>query len=156
ATDDFSGVPILIVRDRSGRLNAFLNVCRHRGAKVVGGCGSAKAFSCSYHAWSYDLAGKLTFVPDERNFPGIEAERRQLRRLPLCEKHGLVWVIPTPAEDGAASFDIDPWLEGLGPEFAAYGFETWVHYETRTIRAKMNWKLAVDTFHEGYHVGFLH
>src|ERR1700747_2233096 len=45
-TDDYAGVPILIVRGRDGKLRAFLNVCRHRGAKVAQGCGSAGAFPC--------------------------------------------------------------------------------------------------------------
>src|SRR5262249_38850931 len=81
-SDDYTGVPILLVRDRRGTARAFLNVCRHRGAKVAQGCGNAKAFACPYHAWSYDLSGRLTFVPDERNFPGLEPERRGLRPLP--------------------------------------------------------------------------
>src|SRR5512139_4073489 len=53
-TEDYSGVPILVVRDRDGMLRAFLNVCRHRGSRVADGCGSARAFSCPYHAWTYD------------------------------------------------------------------------------------------------------
>src|SRR5205814_8681 len=145
-----------LVRDRRGAARAFLNVCRHRGAKVAHGCGNAKAFSCPYHAWSYDLSGKLTFVPDERNFPGLEAERRGLRPLPVAEKHGMIWVIPTPAADGATSFDIDPWLGELGPELGGYGLERYHHYETRTLVEPMNWKLVEDTFLEGYHIGFLH
>jgi len=49
-TDDYAGVPVLIVRGRDSKLRAFLNVCRHRGAKVAQGCGSARLFSCPYHA----------------------------------------------------------------------------------------------------------
>jgi phenylpropionate dioxygenase-like ring-hydroxylating dioxygenase large terminal subunit len=67
-----------------------------------------------------------------------------------------VWVIPTPAADGAATFDIDPWLGGLGPELASYGFESWAFYDKRLIPETMNWKIIADTFHEGYHIGFLH
>ena len=94
-TDDYAGLPILIVRGRDGKLRAFLNVCRHRGAKVAQGCGKARLFSCPYHAWTYDLAGKVMGIPDERCFPDVRAERSSLAELPLCEKHGLVWVIPT-------------------------------------------------------------
>jgi phenylpropionate dioxygenase-like ring-hydroxylating dioxygenase large terminal subunit len=155
-TDDYSGLPILIVRGRDGTLRAFLNVCRHRGAKVADGCGDAKVFSCPYHAWTYDLAGRLMGIPDERCFPDVRAERRGLTALPLCEKHGLVWVIPTPAADGAAAFDIDPWLGGLEAELASFGFESWAFYDKRVIPEPMNWKLIVDTFHEAYHIGFLH
>ena len=155
-TDDYAGVPILAVRGRDGVLRAFLNVCRHRGSKVVDGCGNAKALSCPYHAWSYDLAGRVTHIPDERSFPGVKAERPTLTPLPVCEKHGLAWVMPTPAADGAASFDVDPWLGELADELEAYEFGPWVHYTTREIRTSMNWKLAIDTFHEGYHIGALH
>jgi phenylpropionate dioxygenase-like ring-hydroxylating dioxygenase large terminal subunit len=155
-TDDYAGVPILIVRGRDGELRAFLNVCRHRGAQVAQGCGQARVFSCPYHAWTYDLSGKLMGVPDERCFAGVRAERPSLVALPLCEKHGLVWVIPTPASDGATTFDVDPWLAGLGPELASYGFDSWSFYDHRVVPETMNWKILVDTFHEGYHIGFLH
>jgi phenylpropionate dioxygenase-like ring-hydroxylating dioxygenase large terminal subunit len=155
-TDDHIGVPLLIVRGRDGKLRAFLNVCRHRGAKVAQGCGEARVFSCPYHAWTYDLAGRVMGIPDERCFPDVRKERRALAELPLCEKHGLVWVIPTPAADGATEFDIDPWLGGLAPELAAYGFESWAFHDKRVVPEAMNWKILVDTFHEGYHIGFLH
>jgi phenylpropionate dioxygenase-like ring-hydroxylating dioxygenase large terminal subunit len=155
-TDEYAGVPILIVRGRDGVLRAFLNVCRHRGAQVAQGCGEARAFSCPYHAWTYDLAGKLMGIPDERCFAGVREQRPALVGLPLCEKHGLVWVIPTPARDGATAFDIDPWLAGLGLELGSYGFASWSFYDRRVVPETMNWKILVDTFHEGYHIGFLH
>ena len=155
-TDEYTGVPILVVRGRDGRLRAFLNVCRHRGAKVAQGCGEARAFSCPYHAWTYDLSGKVIGIPDERCFPNVRNERPSLTELPLCEKYGLVWVIPTPAASGSTGFDIEPWLGGLGSELASYGFDCWVFYDRRVIPETMNWKILVDTFHEGYHIGFLH
>ncbi len=155
-TDDYAGMPILVARGTDGKLRAFLNVCRHRGAKVAQGCGKARLFVCPYHAWTYDLDGRVRGIPDERSFAGVRAERSSLTPLPLCEKHGLVWVIPTPAVDGATEFDIDPWLSGLGPELATYGFGTWTFFDKRVIPEPMNWKLLVDTFHEGYHIGFLH
>src|SRR5712675_3569494 len=120
-TDDYAGVPILIVRGRDNKLRAVRNVCRHRGAKVAQGCGEARAFSCPYHAWTYDLAGKVIGIPEERYFPDLRRERSALTELSLCEKYGLVWVIPTPALDGATNFDIDIWLGGLGPELGSYG-----------------------------------
>ena len=111
-TDDYAGVPVLIVRGREGKLRAFLNVCRHRGAKVAEGCGEARLFVCPYHAWTYELTGKVRGIPDERCFPDVRDERSSLAELPLCEKHGLVWVIPTPADDAAA--DSRPGAPALG------------------------------------------
>jgi nitrite reductase/ring-hydroxylating ferredoxin subunit len=124
-------LPVLIVRGRDSRLRAFLNVCRHRGAKVAQGCGKARLFSCPYHAWTYDLAGELMGIPDERSFPDVRGERASLVELPLCEKHGLVWVIPTA--DGSTNFDIDPWLGGLADELASFGFASWSFYDRRLI-----------------------
>jgi phenylpropionate dioxygenase-like ring-hydroxylating dioxygenase large terminal subunit len=123
---------------------------------VAQGCGEARAFSCPYHAWTYDLSGKVMGIPDERCFPNVRNERPSLTELPLCEKYGLVWVIPTPAANGSTTFDIEPWLGGLGSELASYGFDCWVFYDKRVIPETMNWKILVDTFHEGYHIGFLH
>jgi phenylpropionate dioxygenase-like ring-hydroxylating dioxygenase large terminal subunit len=155
-TDDYAGVPVLIARGRDGKLRAFLNVCRHRGAKVAQGCGKARLFVCPYHAWSYDLGGKVMGIPDERNFPQVRPERSSLTPLPLCEKYGLVWVIPTPAHEAETDFDIDPWLTGLGAELAGFNFASWSFYDQRLVPEAMNWKILVDTFHEGYHIGFLH
>ena len=56
----------------------------------------------------------------------------------------------------ATEFDIDPWLGGLGPELASFGFASWAFYDKRVVPETMNWKILVDTFHEGYHIGFLH
>ena len=54
-----TGVPILVVRARSGELNAFMNVCRHRGNVVAAGKGNRRVFACAYHAWTYALDGRL-------------------------------------------------------------------------------------------------
>lgn len=161
-TDDFAGVPILTVRGRDGKLRAFLNVCRHRGAKVVDGCGAAKMFRCPYHAWVYGDDGRLRAVPEEETaFPGVRDDRPGLTPLPLAEKHGMVWVLPTPAGDGvtgegAGDLDIDPWLAGVGADLAHWKLDGY-HFHARHVhQEEMNWKLLVDTFFEGYHFGFLH
>ncbi len=155
-TDDDSGLPILLVRTGAGTLRAFANVCRHRGARVVDGCGSGKrALSCPYHGWTYGLDGRLVDVPGEEGFPGLSREEHSLRPLPVAEKYGLVWVRPAPAEP-EATIDIDAHLGGLAPELASFGFERWHHFETRTLRPRINWKMAVDTFLEAYHLAALH
>jgi len=157
STDDYAGLPILLVRGRDGKLRAFLNVCRHRGAKVALGCGSAGTFTCPYHGWTYGNDGALRGLPEEAtSFPGIRAERPGLAPLPLAEKHGMVWVLPTPAADRSGDLDIDPWLDGLGADLAHWKLDSY-HFHARHVHyEEMNWKLLVDTFHEGYHFGFLH
>lgn len=156
-TDDFAGVPILTVRGGDGRLRAFLNACRHRGAKVADGCGSSSAFTCPYHGWTYGSDGALRGIPEEAvAFPGVRRERPGLTPLPLAEKYGMVWVVATPSTDGAADLDIEPWLHGLGPDLAHWKLDTYHFHDRHVHREEMNWKLLIDTFHEGYHFGFLH
>jgi phenylpropionate dioxygenase-like ring-hydroxylating dioxygenase large terminal subunit len=152
-THDCTGVPILLVRRADGSLGACLNVCRHRGARVAEGCGTgATSFSCPYHGWTYGLDGALVARPDERSFAALDRATRGLRALPVVEKHGMVWVCPTPE----TTFDADDLLHGLADDFAGYGFDSYHHYQTRVLQRRINWKLAVDTFLESYHIGVLH
>jgi len=155
-TDDYSGVPILIARGRDGVLRAFLNACRHRGAKVAQGCGKSATFTCPYHGWTYGNDGVLRGLPEEHAFPGVRAERPGLTPLPLAEKYGMVWVLPTPAPDGSTDLDIEPWLGGMGPDLAAWKLEGYHFFDRCVTHETMNWKILVDTFHESYHIGFLH
>jgi phenylpropionate dioxygenase-like ring-hydroxylating dioxygenase large terminal subunit len=154
-TEDHSGVPILVVRGQDGVVRAFLNVCRHRGARVAEGCGHARAFTCPYHGWTYGLDGALRGIPDQRSFPGVDPGQHGLAPLPVAERHGMLWVRPT-AGSGPPTLDIATHLGGLDAELESYGLATYHHYETREIRRKMNWKLVIDTFLEPYHLGVLH
>jgi phenylpropionate dioxygenase-like ring-hydroxylating dioxygenase large terminal subunit len=90
--------------------------------------------------------------PDERSFTAVDKVTHGLRTLPVVEKYGIVRVCPTPA----ANLDIDGLLAELANEFAGYGFDSYHQYETRVLHRRINWKLAVDTFLESYHIGVLH
>lgn len=151
-THDLTGIPILIVRRPDGSLGAFLNVCRHRGARVAEGCGNAKLFACPFHAWTYDADGKLRGRPDERSFAGLEKDNIGLRPLPIVEKYGMIWMSPTPG----LAFDIDPLLGDFERDLAEYKLEGYHHYETRVLRRQINWKMVIDTFLETYYLQFLH
>src|SRR5271163_3713363 len=67
--------PVLVVRQTDGSIRAFLNVCRHRGMRICPyDLGNAKAFTCSYHGWSYDTTGALIGVPHVHDGYGDELE----------------------------------------------------------------------------------
>src|SRR5215472_15721861 len=90
---DWLGAPILVTRTNSGELAAFLNVCPHRNARVEGeACGRRTSFKCPYHAWMFDLDGKVLNIPDAASFEGIDRDSLNLRRIPVAEGHGLVFV----------------------------------------------------------------
>lgn len=152
-TEDLAPVPIVVVRNAAGELRAFANICRHRGAKLVAGCGEGLSrFNCPYHGWSYDVDGHLKVIPDDYGFAGLDRAAHGLVTLPVAEKYGLVWVQPTPG----LSLQIDNLLGGLGEDLDSYGVASFVHQETRIVRRQMNWKIVSDTFWEAYHIKVLH
>lgn len=151
-TDDFSGVPILVVRGEDGVLRGFLNVCRHRGSRVAQGRGNRKRFVCPYHAWTYGSDGRLLRIPHDEGFPGVDPACHGLTPVPVVEKYGLVWAMTSPG----AEFDIDEALEGAEGDLASFDLGRYSLYETRVLEQRMNWKLVIDTFLETYHVRVLH
>ena len=152
-TNDDLSVPILVTRDIEGRARAYLNICRHHGARLAVGRGKAgRSFTCPLHGWTYDTKGRLIGIPGRRDFDGAEQAHHGLTELPLEERHGMIWVAPRPE----ISADPSPDLGGLDEELASYGFEDFHHYETRAGVWKMNWKIAVDTILEPYRFPDLH
>jgi phenylpropionate dioxygenase-like ring-hydroxylating dioxygenase large terminal subunit len=152
-THDYLGVPIVLVRHEDGIVRGFLNVCRHRGARVVDGCGKgARRFTCPYHAWTYGIDGRLVARPDERSFAEIDKSSSGLRELPVMEKYGMIWISPTPG----TTFDVDALLGGLQRDLAAFHVDHYHHYDTRVLKRRVNWKIVVDTFLETYHLNVLH
>jgi phenylpropionate dioxygenase-like ring-hydroxylating dioxygenase large terminal subunit len=157
-THNDTGQPILVVRHADGRLRAFLNVCRHRGAQVeLAPCGARKrAFVCTYHGWTYDTEGRLVAMTEPEGFDCDKA-KLGLRPLALAEKYGMVWVVPTALEDGtSADFDIDAYLGPLAADLAPWAMDDWGLQSSVPVYPAMNWKLVMDTFLETYHFRFLH
>lgn len=149
---DLGGQPLLLLRDQDGRFRAFLNVCRHRGARVAEGCGEARGFTCPYHAWVYGLDGTLVSRPEDAAFPGVERAGHGLRPLATEERHGMLWVQPA----AGAALDVAHALGRLDTELAGFDLGAFHPYATRVLKRRMNWKLALDTFLESYHFCVLH
>jgi len=154
---DDTGIPILIVRNEEGVLNAFVNLCSHRGAPL-NECDHGKAkkgrmFSCPYHGWTYDLEGKLVGVPfGKEGFDTIDRSTLGLRPLDVQEKNGFIFVMPNPE----LTFDIDEVLSGLDERLSEFGFEDHHYLGAKKVYTDFSWKLNMDTFHEYYHFEFLH
>lgn len=144
--------PLVLSRGDDGVLRAFLNVCRHRGARVVHDpCGDAPRHSCPFHAWVYSAAGALVARPFEQGFPGVARASHGLTEVGCQEWHGMVWVVAT----AGARVDVTAHLGPLAPLLAAYDFERAERFVDHRLPAT-NWKLAVDTYLEGYHFASLH
>lgn len=154
------GIPLLLVRQQDGLVQAFLNVCRHRGARVVpegggdGGDSTARAFVCPYHAWTYRPDGSLRGVPESFGFPCLKQEESGLRKLAVAERAGIVWVVLEPSRS-----ETDPGesLGALMDNLASLaGLGTPVAFSPRSYEVAANWKLLVDGAFEAYHFKVAH
>lgn len=148
---DQTGRPLLITRDTEGKAHVFLNVCRHRGTRLVEGTDiqCAKRLVCPYHAWTYKLDGKLLALPRPDTFPGFEKSEHSLIELPSLEAGGLIWFSPVEGADFSDA-------RTLGEDFAAFGMDDLHLFRRKTHEVAGNWKLIMDAFLESYHVTRLH
>ena len=154
---EFCGVPVLLTRGRDGELRAFLNVCRHRGARLLAEEGMVcrrQSISCPYHAWTYRLDGTLAGVPRAEAFPDLDRSQLGLRPLPTAVRHGLIWVLLDPATE--QPLNVAGHLGALDRELQAIGLADHRFYRQHAVRRATNWKLIVDAFLEVYHVRRLH
>jgi nitrite reductase/ring-hydroxylating ferredoxin subunit len=156
-TEDVAGMPVLMTRALDGAVMAFANICRHRAAPVAQGCGHARAFTCPYHGWTYDLGGKLLGTTDKVGFAGIDLAAHGLVRLPSAEKHGMLFVRPRPVQEGESLvLDVDASLGGFADDLDSLKLESYPLFSIDRVAPRLNWKFAIDTFLEGYHIKHLH
>ena len=147
-----AGMQVLITRNQAGEVNAFVNMCSHRGAKLMAeGCGSAHRFTCPYHAWSFSPDGELVAVYAQDQFGDLDKKQYGLTALPCLEKAGLIWVTLNPE----STLDIELFLSGYDDLLGQFGFDRWYHHSTQRVEGP-NWKVAYDGYLDYYHLPILH
>ena len=151
-TKTVMGRSILLTRTADGSVRAFDNVCLHRQSQLATGCGTAKRFTCPYHAWTYDNTGKLVGLPGREGFPEVTVKSDGLTELPATEFAGFLWV----ALDPEAVLDVARHLGPLAEELESWGIGRWSPLGEKVLDVPINWKLAVDTFAENYHFATVH
>lgn len=151
---EIAGIPMLLTGDGAGSYRAFLNVCRHRGTRLVDAAsGCARRFTCPYHAWTWNNRGELVGLPHGREgFPALDRADYGLKELHCVERHGWIWV----SRPGTANQDPTDFLAGLGADLE------WIGSRELTVRAEsvetrdVNWKILVEGGLEAYHFKVAH
>lgn len=154
---DAVGPSILVMRGKDGTARAFLNMCTHRAARLVEERepwrGHLPRVSCPFHAWTFDPAGRLVGQPGKAGFEGCAIGNRNLIELPCAEHIGLIFVRADP--DGAP-IDAAAHLGSFGPVLEQLELARAEPVAKGILTAQSNWKLALDTYGEGYHFKALH
>lgn len=152
--------PVLVARNSAGNINAFLNICSHRGNRLCRAeYGNASSFTCDYHGWSYSNEGKLVGVPNQKDaYNGeLELERWGLSPVAQLDSYkGMYFATFDPSAPplleylGEATWYLDTFIDRRegGAEIVG-GVHKWV--------VPCNWKLPAENFGgDGYHVGWTH
>jgi Rieske 2Fe-2S family protein len=165
-TIEVAGQSVLIVRDRSGGLRGYYNVCRHRGSQLSvddGGpdsssepCRSGRSkgsIVCPYHSWTYGLDGSLRAAPFLNESDGLRQEDLSLHPVDVATWAGFVFVNLSPWE---ASPSLPDQLGGVDDRTRRYPLAELRSTRRIVYDVRANWKCIVDNFNECYHCGPVH
>jgi phenylpropionate dioxygenase-like ring-hydroxylating dioxygenase large terminal subunit len=148
---EIGGVPLIVVRGKSGELKAFANSCRHRGSQILTGDGKCKKIKCPFHWWTYDLDGRLKVYPRMENALEFNPAEYGLVEFPLQTNSGFAFISfagqPPSFDDWLAEFDTyhQPW-----------GLDQWTTTRVRELEVNCNWKAFIEVFNEYYHLPMVH
>ncbi|GAA4825259.1 aromatic ring-hydroxylating dioxygenase subunit alpha [Streptomyces ziwulingensis] len=156
---DAASTSVIVARGTDGEVRAFHNVCRHRGNKLVWNdfpreetSGVCRQFTCKYHAWRYDLDGKLAFVQQEGEFFGLDKSDYGLKQVRAEVWEGFVFV----NLDNENTTPLRAYLGELAHGIEGYPFDKLTQVHKYRAEIGSNWKLFIDAFAEFYHAPILH
>jgi Rieske 2Fe-2S family protein len=159
---DVQGESVLLVRNQQSVLNAFYNVCRHRGAQLCdstrddghklvikhGGVTRNGSIVCPYHTWTYDLDGQLQRAPHMNDF---DTAAIQLYPVALETWGGFVFVCLMDSPP-----DFQKHVDQVVVAYERYPLATLATAHHITYEVQSNWKLLCENFNECYHCGPVH
>lgn len=147
------GEPLLLVRDQDGALHVMANICRHRGHELLA-CGASSrrtVIQCPYHAWSYELDGRLRIAPKFGGVPNFDPLRSGLVPIRAGEWGGWVFVNLS----GTAML-LEEHVGQLDAITSRYGLGDLVVAASHQYEIAANWKLVQENYQECYHCPLIH
>jgi len=153
-TLDFLGEPLVAVRGQDGEVKTFFNVCRHRAARILDGSHGrcAGRIVCPYHAWTYDLDGRLSAVPHRKAFKDFSLDHYGLKPVESEIYKGFIFVRLEPGTPRVCDM-----LAPYEAELAPYRLEELQPLGRVTLRTRhVNWKNVTDNYSDGMHITVAH
>jgi carnitine monooxygenase subunit len=147
------GESVIVVRGEDGQVRAFHNVCRHRASRLVdGSSGCAKKLVCPYHGWAYEIDGRLSGVPNRRDYAGLDRAALALNPVTMEIWQGFVFV--RLEGDGPSVAEMMAPYEAM---VAPYRFPEMRAFGRVTLRPRaLNWKTIGDNYSDGLHIPIAH
>ena len=145
------GVSLIVIRGDDGRVRAFINSCRHRGAKLTEGEGNCKALRCPYHSWLYSTMGELRAANGMQDVRGFDQADFGLTEVRLDTWSGFLFVNFDPAAGGLRDY-----LGDLNSFTESYEFETMVTVKRKDFVVRTNWKSYIENSMENFHLPTVH
>jgi phenylpropionate dioxygenase-like ring-hydroxylating dioxygenase large terminal subunit len=150
--------PVIFVRDRDGALRVLANRCAHRGTTLCWAPrGNSRSFQCTYHGWTYSLAGELKGVPHPGGFHRQKSDLGLDRPGQIGSYRGFVFANlsgDAPALEqhlGAGGRDLIDRLCDLSPTGRIRIRAGWIGH-----RFDANWKMLPESDNDGYHLRWVH
>jgi Rieske 2Fe-2S family protein len=149
---EVNGESLIVIRDKTGDINGFFNVCRHRGTRLKeDACGHASAIQCPYHAWTYGLDGRLVGAPHMDDVPGFDKADYSLHRVNLGVWEGFIFV--NLAEN---PMPLEKWFAPLMGKFSHWNSSILQPAKRIEYDVRANWKLMFENYSECYHCPGVH
>ena len=147
---NYGSESVIVVRDRDDNIAAFLNVCRHRGSRLcVEKSGTKRVFACPYHAWTYELDGKLRAAREMGS--DFDPSQYELFKAHVRIFEGLIFICMAKQPP-----DINEGLRKLKSLVAPFEFENMKIAHKAIYPVPANWKLALENYMECYHCAPAH
>ncbi|MEZ5924627.1 MAG: aromatic ring-hydroxylating dioxygenase subunit alpha [Hyphomicrobiaceae bacterium] len=153
ATLRIAGEDLFAIRGKAGEIRTFYNVCQHRAHQLVSGTGNAKLVSCPYHAWTYELDGRLRAAPNSASVPGFDRQAVCLSEVRTEVFCGFVFV-----NLDATAKPMSEWFPNVEAELRSYvsHIDRLKPIEWVEIPESCNWKVSVENYSECYHCSLNH
>jgi Rieske 2Fe-2S family protein len=144
---------VIVLRDRSGQVRAYYNVCRHRGTRL---CEEhrgqlSETIQCPYHAWTYSLDGRLIGAPSADTIEGFDKADWPLHPVASATWEGFLFI--------NLADDPEPFEEAYAPvlsRFSRFNLATLAAYRRIDYELACNWKFVVQNYSECYHCPLVH